>query len=322
MKRKNKENDIPRNGALLVGALSAVLVLLSGLSLFIGAARTDAFILVQSRLPRLLALVLSGAGLSSAGIIMQRISRNRFESPETAGTMDAATLGFVLGLVLIPGMPVFFRTLLSAACAGLGALAFFRIIRAMGPRSEAGMPLAGMVLGTVIQGTAQVIAYRFDLIQTLSGWISADFSLTIAGRFEILFLVVPAAALALYFAQHLTLIGMGRDTAESLGMNYELLRGLGIGIVSLISSLTIIVGGRVPFLGLIVPNMLSGILGDHIKSLLPVAALAGASLLLAADLFGRIVIAPYEMPVGLTMGIVGGCVFLRLVGRLRREQHV
>ena len=313
---------MPRKSVLLVGSLIIILILLSIASVFVGVANTDAFILINSRIPRLLALILSGAGLSSAGIIMQRISRNRFVSPETAGTMDSATLGFVIGLILIPGLPVFVRTLVSAVFAGLGALLFFRLIRIMGPSSEASLPLAGMILGTVIQGIAQVIAYQFDLLQTLAGWMSADFSLTIAGRFEILFLIIPAVGLALYFAQHLTIVGMGQDAAESLGVNYELQRAIGIGIVSLISALTIIVGGRIPFLGLIVPNMLSGILGDHIKSLLPASALAGASLLLAADLFGRVVIAPYEMPAGLTMGIVGSVVFLWLVRKLRRQGNV
>jgi iron complex transport system permease protein len=313
---------IPRNFQVFwFICLVFLLLVLSGVSLFLGVADSSSFILWHSRVPRTLAVLLIGAGMGTAGLIMQRIGRNSFVSPETAGTVDSAVLGFILSLVLFPGSSVGTRFALSSTVALAGSLFFMMLIRGMGIRNDASLPLTGMIFGGVVQGIAQIIAYQFDLQQTLSSWIIGDFSLTIAGRYEVLFLIIPVFGVSYGFAHHITLAGMGKDSAVSLGLNYERTTRFSLVIVSLISALGVIVVGRIPYLGLIVPNIISHTYGDHLKTTLPITALFGALLLLSADIFSRLIIRPYEMPVGLTMGILGSLVFLWLMRNVGNHRN-
>lgn len=297
---------------LLWGLLS-LLVLLSALSLWTGAARNSGAVFRFSRIPRLVALVLTGAGISVSGLIMQRISRNSFVSPGTAGTQNGAALGFVLSQLYLSGQSVLIRSLSSFFMALLTTLFFFFLLSRLKGRSGVLPPLLGMVLGGIYMGLSQIIAYKASLLQALSSWILADYSLLIAGRYEMLFLILPAVLTAYAFAHRLTLAGMGKEMAVSLGGGYRRTLALGILLVSLISALTVVTAGRIPFLGLVVPNLITWKVSDNVRSILPLTALTGSCLLLIADLTGRWLLMPYEIPVGVTMGIVGGALFLHIL---------
>ncbi len=301
--------------------IPVILLALSTASVFLGATGLSNLILVRSRLPRLMSLLLSGAGISVCGLIMQKISQNRFVSPETAGTMGSAALGFVLALLVFPQGGVLFRIGFSFATAMAGSLLFFFLISRIRNRSLVYVPLMGIILGGIFNGITQIIAHATNLIQVLNLWLFADFSLIIGGRYEVLYLIVPAVLAAYLFAHHLTIAGMGKSFATSLGASYHRSVLLGLLITAITSAVVVVTAGRVPFLGLIVPNVISMNFSDNIKAVLPLTALSGATLLLASDLFGRLVLHPYEIPVGLTMGIIGGLGFIVFIRSQREPGH-
>lgn len=284
-----------------------------------GATSFSATIFWQSRLPRLLAVLLAGAGIAVCGLIMQRVSQNPFVSPDTAGTTDAAGLGFVLALLLLPGTPVVVRIAFSFAVALAGSLIFFFFVSRYRTGGVVFVPLMGLIIGAIIGGITQMIAFRTDLLQVLNTWLFADFSLIVIGRYELVFLIVPAVAIAYAYAHHVTIAGMGRDTATSLGVRYQRTILVSLAVVSLVSAVVVVTAGRIPFLGLVVPNLVSWKISDNVRAVLPLTALAGGALLIASDLASRLILAPFEMPVGLTMGIVGSVFFLIVLNR--RNAH-
>jgi iron complex transport system permease protein len=143
--------------------------------------------------------------------------------------------------------------------------------------------------------------------------------MVLAGRYEGLWIVAILAALTALFADQITVAGLGGDMATGLGVNHRAVRAAGVLLVALLSAAVIVTVGMIPFLGLVVPNIVSLLLGDNLRRTLPVVCLSGAALVMACDIAGRLVVRPYEMPIGLTMGIVGSGLFLWLLTRSRRH---
>ncbi len=174
------------------------------------------------------------------------------------------------------------------------------------------------MFGNVVGSLATFFAYQFQLIQNMSSWLQGNFSLVTKGSYELLYLTIPLFFIIYYFAYFFTVVGLGEDVAVNLGTNYSLVQTLGIGLVSAASSLVLIMVGTVPFLGVIVPNIISLTYGDHIKQTIWITALYGSLFLLICDIISRIVIAPYEVPVSLTVGIIGSLIFIYLLVRRNR----
>lgn len=310
--------------------LLAGLLVLSFVSIFVGVIRLTPADLLQltplqvqllliSRLPRLLSIVISGSALAVAGTIMQQLARNRFVSPTTAGTMDSARLGVLISLLLFPGAGLLQRMAVSLVFALGGTFAFVAMLRRIQYKDVIFVPLVGLMLANIIGAGTTFIAYRFDLLQSLAVWMYGDFSMILAGRYELLYLSVPLMLVAYAYAQRFTVAGMGSDFALNLGLNYHQVVNIGLIIVATISAIVVLTVGSLPFLGLIVPNIVSIFRGDDLRKNLPPVALLGALLVLACDILGRIIIFPYEIPVGLIMGVLGSGAFLYLL--LRRHAH-
>lgn len=276
-------------------------------------------ILVASRIPRTLALVLAGAALSVSGLIMQMVARNKFVEPSTAGTAESATLGILVVTLLAPGMPVFGRMLVASAFALAGTSLFLMILRRIPLRSPLVVPLVGIMLGGVVGAVTAFFAYRYDLMQSLGAWTMGDFSGVLRGRYELLWISFALTCVAYVAADRFTVAGMGEDFTTNLGLNYRAVVSLALVIVSMVTAAVIVTCGMIPFLGLVVPNVVSLLLGDNMRRSLPWVALLGAGLVLACDIAGRLVIRPYEIPIGTMMGIVGSMAFLYLL--LRRNGH-
>lgn len=144
---------------------------------------------------------------------------------------------------------------------------------------------------------------------------AGDFSKIVQGNYEIIYLILPIVALAYLFAQRFTVLGMGEGMASSLGLNYAANTALGLLLVALTVSATVITVGAIPFVGLVIPNLVAIYYGENLQRTLPIVALCGASLLLACDIVGRLLIYPFEVPIGMTAGSVGGVLFLVLLMR-------
>lgn len=308
------------------GVLLSLLIVLSLFSLFIGVSDFTVFdlitwnqehipILVISRIPRLLTIIMAGMSMSISGLIMQQITRNKFVSPTTATTVDAAKLGVLVSLLVIPGASSLGKMVVVFIFALVGTFLFMGLLRKIKVRNAILIPLVGIMLGNIIDSLTTFLAYRFDLVQNVSSWLMGNFSMIVQGRYELLYFSVPLLVVAYVYAHQFTIVGMGEDFALNLGLNYQRVVNLGVTIVALLSALVIITAGRIPFLGLVVPNIVALYYGDNLQKSIGATALLGAVFLLAADLVGRIVIAPYEIPIGLTVGTMGSVLFLYLVLR-------
>ena len=272
-----------------------------------------------SRLPRLMAIIVAGAGLSVCGLIMPSLSRNRFVSPTTAGLYDCARLGVLVSIILLPSASIFTKTGFAIVVTLIGAMAFMSILATLKHRDTVFVPLVGMIFGSIISAFTTFIALQLDLLQNLAGWLQGDFSTILNGQYELIYLSVPVLILIYMFANRFVLAGLGQDFATNLGLNYKQTLFIGLLLVSVITGVVIVTVGAIPFLGLIVPNLVSLYLGDNIRRTLSHTALLGALLVLLCDVFGRVVIFPYEVSVSLIMGVVGSVIFLWLL--LRRYRY-
>ncbi|WP_375547188.1 ABC transporter permease [Pseudomonas mosselii] len=304
--------------------LPTLLLLLCGVSLMVGAsqmswsalwsASDDAWLtLTASRLPRLAALVLTGVGLSVCGVILQQIVRNRFVEPATCGGLDAAKLGILVALTVLPGAGASGRMLFALVFCLLASLVYVAIIRRIRFTNLVLVPVIGLMYGSLLSAIAEFYAYRHNILQSMQGWLLGDFSRVIEGNYEIIYLILPIVVLTYLYAQRFTVLGMGEGMATSLGLNYAATAILGLVLVAVTVSATVITVGAIPFVGLVVPNLVALRYGEHLKRTLPIVAMCGAALLLACDILGRLLIHPYEVLIGLTAGGVGGVLFLLLI---------
>lgn len=298
-------------------------IILSIISLFVGVSDINIFnlgkdqidIIMISRVPRLLSILFAGIGLSISGVIMQQIGSNKFISPSTAGTIDSAKLGVLIAIVFMGTPSTMTKILVSFIFAVLGTLLFMKILQKIKIKNIIFVPLVGIMLGNVIGSMADFIAYRNDLTQNMGSFLRGSFTTILKGNYEMLYLSIPLLIIAFLYANKFNLVGMGEEMSIGLGLNYKQVTNIGIIIVSLISALVVIVVGNIPFLGLVVPNMVSIWRGDNLKKNMPFIALLGASFLLLCDIISRLIIFPYEIPIELTVGVIGGIIFLCLIFR-------
>ncbi len=313
--------------ALIAGAFLAPLF---ALSLLVGVSplsavdvltfRADShavLVLVESRLPRTLALILAGVGLAVAGLIMQILVRNRFVEPSTAGTVESASLGMLVMALFAPAAPIFAKTAASTVFALAGTALFLRLLSMAPLRSPLTPPLIGLTLGGVIGSATTFLAYRFDLLQSLSAWTTGDFSVVLRGRYELLWLALALAVAGYAIADRLTVAGLGDDVATSLGLKHAHVMAVGLAIVAMITAATVSTIGSIPFLGLIVPNVVSLAMGDNLRRTLPFVAAFGAVFTLACDVAGRLANFPFEIPIGVVAGALGSGLFLVVLLRRR-----
>ncbi|MBB6576687.1 iron complex transport system permease protein [Comamonas odontotermitis] len=277
-------------------------------------------VLVASRVPRTLALLLAGSAMAVAGLLMQMLARNHYVEPSTMGTAESAGMGMLVGVLLWPDMPVFAKMGLAAVFALAGTALFLAVLSRIRLRAALIVPLVGLVLSGVIESATTFIAYRFDLMQTARAWMTADFSAIVQGRYELLWLSLAVTIVAMVAADRFTVAGMGQDFATNLGLNYKRLVAQGVAVVSVVTASVIVTVGIIPFVGLIVPNLVRLVVGDNVRKSVLWVAWAGALMALACDLIGRLVIAPYEVPIGTVMGVIGSAMFLALL--LARRKRV
>lgn len=306
--------------------LLLALIGFSLLSLFVGVSRitpmnlldfqseeTEIFLI--SRLPRLIAIILAGAGMSIAGLIMQQLSRNKFVSPTTAGTLDATRLGILVSMLLFANASTIEKMIVAFVFALAGTFLFMQILDRIKFKDAIFIPLVGLMFGNILSSITTFFAYRADVIQNMSAWLQGDFSMIMKGRFELLYISIPVLIFAYLYANKFTVAGMGEDFSRNLGLSYRRVVNLGLILVALITTTVVLTVGMIPFLGLIIPNIISIFQGDHLKKTLPHTALLGAIFLLVCDILGRVLIYPYEISISLMVGVIGSGIFLYLLFR-------
>lgn len=187
--------------------LLGILVVLSVISLFIGVTDirlTDILkgdteqlqMLVISRIPRLLAILCTGIGMSVAGLIMQKLCMNKFVSPSTGATISSAQLGILFALLYLPNSTIFGRAVFAFSTAILGTWIFVYFIQKIQFKDVVMVPLVGIMFGNVIGGITNYLAFKYEMTQALSSWLVGNFSLVLKGRYELVYMIIPLVIIA------------------------------------------------------------------------------------------------------------------------------
>ena len=246
---------------ILLGVLSVISVFIGAsdvtLSSILNGDSQQLYILFISRIPRLLSVCVTGVGMGICGLIMQQLTRNKFVSPTTAATMDFAKLGMLIAMVFFAGASLVHKMVFAFICSLLGTFLFMGIMKQVKFRNSLFIPLIGMMLGNVVNSITSFIAYQFDLVQNISSWAQGDFTNIMKGNYELLYLSIPLVFIAFLYANKFTIAGMGEDFSANLGLNHKWVVNVGLTIIALITSVIIITVGSIPFIGLIVPNVVS-----------------------------------------------------------------
>jgi len=300
-----------------------VLLVLSLVSLSIGHVSLEDILsldysarvlLLVGRIPRLVSIIITGMSMSVAGLIMQCLTNNKFVAPTTAGTIEGARLGILVGIIF--GVTnLVWRTLFTFLFTMVSTGLFMLLIGRLKLKKNTLVPLVGIVYGGILASITFHFAFELNAVQSVNTWLLGSFSTVLRGNFELLFINIPLLAIAYFFADKFIIAGFGKDFSKNLGLSYQAMMNIGLIIVSLISSAVLITVGMIPFIGVIVPNIVGLIMGDNLKKTLPVVAMGGAIFLLFSDIVGRLVIHPFEVPISVTVSIIGGTLFLFLLSR-------
>ena len=310
--------------------LTLILITLCIISLLLGAKSINIadiltghdesiHLMMVSRIPRLISTLVAGSAMSICGLIMQQISQNKFVSPTTGATIDSAQLGIVIAMVLIPGATVMQKAIIAFVFSLVGTLMFMTFLRNLKVKNIVFVPLVGIMFGNIIGSITTYIGYEFDIMQNVGSWMQGNFSMILKGNYELLYLAIPLMVLAFVYAHKFTVAGMGEDFATNLGLDYKKIVNLGLIIVSIVTVCVVITAGQIPYIGLIIPNIVSLYKGDNVHENIWDIALFGAIFVLICDIVARIMIYPYELSVGLTVGVIGSAIFLYLI--LRRKSY-
>jgi len=279
-------------------------------------------IFLAVRVPRTIALILSGAAMSMSGLVMQLVTQNRFAEPSTTGTTEWAGLGLLTIMIAWPGAPILVRMTCAIAFAFAGTMVFFALLRRVSLRSSLLVPIMGMMLGAVVSAISMFIALETNTLQSVGIWFQGSFTSVYEGQYEVLWIVTIVVAVVFIMADRLTAVSLGEDIAVSLGVNYHRMVLIATGLVAVATGVVTVVVGSLPFLGLIVPNLVSLSMGDNLRTNLPWVCLSGIALVTVTDLLARTIISPFEMPVSVILGVLGAFVFIALVLRQARKGAV
>lgn len=270
-------------------------------------------LLMVSRLPRTLAIVLVAISLSASGLVMQLVMRNQFVEPSTIGTPQGVAVGLLICTIFAPQWPMMAKMTVGSIFGFISLLLFLKLSYRLPVNNNLSLPIIGLVYGGIISAGVTFIAYEADLLQLLSVWLSGEFSAVLQGRYELLFIGALVALSMYIFANQLSIAGMGEDISKTLGLPYQAVVAMALVLVSIATSVVVSTVGMISFLGLISANIVRRFKGDNLKKNLPWTIWLGVVLLLLCDITARLARFPFELPVSLVFGILGAVVFLCLL---------
>ncbi len=281
-----------------------------------GPGNADYTILVKLRLPRALLAMVIGASLAVSGAVFQSVLKNPLADPYLIGVSGGAALGATAGIVMNAGQYAVAAAAFAGSIAAISAV--YLLSRRMSLGSSA-LILSGMALGFILSAAILLIyaLSRSDQIHRAMLWLMGDLS---GARYDMLnglgglTLLLMLAVMA--FHKHLDVISLGAMFSKNLGVTEGNIRTV-FWMASLLAAISVSLAGVIGFVGLIVPHLMRNIFGPRHLRLIPAAAAGGALFLLASDTIGRSLVPPFEIPVGIITGFLGGAFFL--VYMIRRE---
>lgn len=321
-------------GALHIAPLQVAAILLDkvGIHLHIDYTQAMSDVLLQIRLPRVCMGVLIGAGLAVAGTSLQGLFRNPLADPVLTGISSGASLAAVLVLVLVNNAAGFLGIgsyyLLNIATffgACLSSLLVFRLSRIEGKTLVAALLLAGLGMNALCNAMTGLVTYTANNqeLRSVSFWLMGSLG---GANWETVYSLLPfvlAPVLLLPASgRSLNAWSLGEAEAMHLGFNIRMLKLRIILLTTLCVGAAVAASGIIGFVGLIVPHILRTVSGNDFRRLLPDSAIFGAALLVSADLLGRTLLAPAELPIGIVTAILGAPIFLTLLYRQKKTLYL
>lgn len=329
---------INRKKVAYILMLVGIVLLLVGIgtSISLGAKNIDLSTIVNSilhdsndintkiirdvRIPRAIAAALVGGFLAVAGAIMQGITRNPIAEPSVMGITQGATFMIAVALVIqrmFPDLIISSFTMMMFAFAGAsisGLLVYFVSSRRMRKVDPVKLALAGTALGTLLISLAMGISMYFNLSQQLTFWISGGVTGAKWNSITLLAIIGGAALIgAIFMAPKITILSLGEEIAIGLGQKTNKIRFISILLVILLTGASVSVAGNIVFVGLIIPQIVRGIVGADYKYIIPSSMVFGSVLLVYSDILARMINPPYETPIGSLTALLGVPVFIYLV---------
>ncbi len=329
---------INRKKAVYMLMLVGIVLLLVGIvtSISLGAKNIDLSTIVNSilhdnndintkiirdvRMPRAIAAALVGGFLAVAGAIMQGITRNPIAEPSVMGITQGATFMIAVALVIqrmFPNLIISSFAMMMFAFAGAsisGLLVYFVSSRSMRKVDPVKLALAGTALGTLLISLAMGISMYFNLSQQLTFWISGGVTGAKWSSITLLAIVGGIALIgAIIIAPKITILSLGEEIAIGLGQKTNKIRFISILLVILLTGASVSVAGNIVFVGLIIPQIVRGIVGADYKYIIPSSMVFGSVLLVYSDILARMINPPYETPIGSLTALLGVPVFIYLV---------
>ncbi|MFC4709667.1 ABC transporter permease [Enterococcus eurekensis] len=306
--------------------LVLLLFVLTIISLFVGVHsvslaglltgdKVQQMLFLKTRIPRTVSLILAGGMISVSGKIMQHLMQNKFVSAGTIGMMDSAQFGILLVMLFFPNSSILGRSTAAFIFSYIGVLLFLNLSKILPKGDPMILPLTGVMFGNIIGAIATFFAYQFQLVQNVSSWLQGNFATVMQGEYELIYLTIPVFIILYFLGYQITIAGLGSELATNLGLNHQRLQWIVFALVALGSSSVLIMVGNIPFLGVVVPNLVSLFFGDHLKNTMGLTAILGSIFLIICDILARVIIAPYEIPVSVVVGVIGGALFLLLLTR-------
>jgi iron complex transport system permease protein len=282
----------------------------------------DAQIFFLARMPRVLAGAVVGAGLASAGVVLQALLRNPLATPFTLGVSAGAALGAVLAITLGatftlgPLSTVPLASLAGAAAAA--AIVYSLATRPGRPMSTSVLLLAGVTLNSFFSALILFVQYMGDFTETYRTvrWLMGD--LDVGGFGPVLAslpLMLPAFLIFALLPSMLNLLSVDADSAAARGVDVGRTQRLAFISAALATSAAVSLAGPIGFVGIVVPHLVRLMVGVDHRLVLPASALFGATFLVTCDLIARTMLAPVEIPVGVVTAMLGGPFFLWLLIR-------
>lgn len=288
------------------------------ISIFVGSVyvppeeMAQSQIIVSIRLPRILLAVLVGILLSTSGVILQGVLRNPLADPYILGVSAGAGVGAALALALNwSGIPLF------AFLAALAAvLVVYRLSQVASRTSAETLILAGVAVSAFASALLALIILITGQLQAIYFWLLGSFSLA---SYSDVLMLIPYAVIGLlisyFYSKELNALLLGEEVAKTLGVEVDKIRLFMIIVATLMAAAAVSVSGLIGFVGLIVPHFVRLWLGPNYRALVPLSALSGAILMVAADMLARTALNPVEIPIGIVMSLIGAPFFIYLLRR-------
>lgn len=275
----------------------------------------EQFIMKEIRIPRIIGAILGGSFLAVSGAVMQSITRNYLADPSVVGVNAGASLGLTIGYFSLNGNTSYYQNVFFAMCGATVATVFIFIIAGQikGKDAKIKLIIVGSALGMLFSAISNVIGFGSDLKKDLNMWSSVGVVGMKWAGIHVLYLGFVGLFLSLLFSRQFTILGMGDETAISLGGNIHRIKCVGILAVVLMTAPVVSVIGSISFVGLMLPNIVKMLCGEDYRIIIPFSAVGGAIFFLYSDIISRLLNYPYETPIGSITSALGIPFMLYLV---------